>query len=221
MIIHWRRPGEGPRSTAPSPEASCHTRPREARAFFEVDGGAVSGISLRDARGDEFDDVARVMADAYAQYIPPNPTGMLLAYRDDVRDVRSRLGESTLIVAEDRGELVGAVTYYPDASAESAGGWPAGWAALRLLAVHPTARGRGIGRLLTEECIRRARAAGCPAIALHTTELMAVARAMYERMGFARAPERDFRPAPPILVMGYWLDLGATARPRATAGSPP
>src|SRR5262249_49452014 len=136
----------------------------------------MSGIAVRDARTDELDAAAQVMADAYAQYIPPNPTGMLLAYRDDVRDVRRRLGESTLIVAEDAGALVGAVTYYPDAGAESAGGWPRGWAALRLLAVHPAARGRGIGRLLTEECIRRARAAGCPAIALHTTELMAVAR---------------------------------------------
>jgi ribosomal protein S18 acetylase RimI-like enzyme len=178
------------------------------------------GIILRDARAGELDTVAQVMAAAYAQYIPPNPRGVLLAYRDDIRDVRSRLGESTLIVGEEGGVIAGAVTYYPDASKETAGGWPAGWAGLRLLAVHPDARGRGIGRLLTEECIRRARAAGCPSIGLHTTELMAVARAMYERLGFARAPERDFSPIPEIRVMGYRLNLSLPASPTPETGPP-
>lgn len=72
--------------------------------------------------------------------------------------------------------------------------------------VAPGARGRGVGRALTEECIRRARAAGCPAVGLHTTEFMAVARAMYERMGFVRVPALDFRPVPAIHVMAYRLD---------------
>jgi hypothetical protein len=38
--------------------------------------------------------------------------------------------------------------------------------------------------LLTEECIRRARARGARAVGLHTTTFMAVARAMYERSGW-------------------------------------
>ena len=84
----------------------------------------------------------------------------------------------------------------------------------------PIRRGRGIGRLLTEECIRRARAAACPAIGLHTTELMAVARAMYERMGFVRAPERDFHPIPEIRVMGYRLNLSPPASPTPETGPP-
>jgi ribosomal protein S18 acetylase RimI-like enzyme len=76
--------------------------------------------------------------------------------------------------------------------------------------VAPEARGRGIGRLLTEECIRRARAGGRTAVGLHTTEFMAVARSMYERMGFVRVPRYDFRPSPHVLVMAYRLDLVAT-----------
>jgi ribosomal protein S18 acetylase RimI-like enzyme len=58
-----------------------------------------------------------------------------------------------------------------------------------------------------EECIRRSRAAGARAITLHTTDMMAVAMALYERMGFVRAPEIDFRPAPTMLVKGYRLAL--------------
>src|SRR5204862_7553902 len=106
-----------------------------------------------------------------------------------------------------RARIVGAVTYYPDGSGDSHAGWPGRWAVIRLLAVHPDARGRGVGRLLTEECIRRARASGAPAVGLHTTVFMSVARAMYERMGFVRMPELDFWPIPGIHVMAYRLNL--------------
>lgn len=164
-------------------------------------------ISLRDARPDELDAVSDVMVAAYEEYIPPGAPGQWLAYREEIRDVRARLADATLIVAQQDGDLVGAVTYYPDATRYGYVSWPRGWAAFRLLAVHPAARGRGIGRLLTDECIARARHAGRHAIGLHTTRLMTVARAMYERIGFVRAPEFDFQPAPELTVMAYRLDL--------------
>ena len=44
--------------------------------------------------------------------------------------------------------------------------------------------GHGIGRALTEECIRRAERDDAPAIALHTSPIMEVALPMYLRMGF-------------------------------------
>jgi ribosomal protein S18 acetylase RimI-like enzyme len=78
---------------------------------------------------------------------------------------------------------------------------------VRLLAVGPAGRGRGLGRRLMEECIRRSRAAGAPALTLHTTDMMRVAMGLYERMGFARAVELDFAPAPGVVVKGYRLAL--------------
>jgi ribosomal protein S18 acetylase RimI-like enzyme len=130
-------------------------------------------------------------------------------YEAEIRDVRSRLADSTLIVAEDGGRIIGAVTYYADGSKEPNGRWPSSCAVIRLLAVHPDARGRGIGRRLTEECVRRARTAGGPTLGLHTTHLMTIARAMYERMGFVRVPEHDFYPVPQFQVMAYRLTLAA------------
>ena len=62
-----------------------------------------------------------------------------------------------------------------------------------MLVVDPAARGRGLGRLLTEECIRRARRDGAGAIALHTSPIMQVALAMYLRLGFVL-----LRDAPPV-----------------------
>ena len=164
-------------------------------------------LRIRDARADELDTVAAVMVAAYEEYIPPDATGDVLAYREEIRDVRSRQAYATLIIATEGDRILGAVTYFPDAGGDTHAGWPRGWAAIRLLAVHPEARGHGVGRALTEECIRRARANGARAVGLHTTVFMAVARAMYERMGFVRVPRFDFTPMPGILVMAYQLTL--------------
>jgi ribosomal protein S18 acetylase RimI-like enzyme len=80
------------------------------------------------------------------------------------------------------------------------------WWSVRLLAVSPDARGQGIGRLLMEECMRRAREGGGKVLGLHTTDMMAVAQGMYERMGFKRVPELDFQ-LPENLIKAYRLDL--------------
>ena len=55
-----------------------------------------------------------------------------------------------------------------------------------MLVIDPGARGRGLGRLLTEECVRRARRDGAPTVALHTSPIMEVALPMYLRMGFTQ-----------------------------------
>ena len=100
---------------------------------------AVTRIVLRDASDDELDTVAEVLVAAYEQYLPPNPTGGWLAYREEIRDVRSRLGHTALIVAEEDGHILGAVTYYPDGSKDGHAGWPPAWAVIRLLGVRPDA----------------------------------------------------------------------------------
>ena len=55
--------------------------------------------------------------------------------------------------------------------------------------------------------VRAFRGLGAEALSLHTTDLMRVVKAMYERMGFVRAPGLDFEPAPGILIQGFRLRL--------------
>ena len=58
------------------------------------------------------------------------------------------------------------------------------WPIIRMLVVDPAYRGQGIGRALTEECVRRARRYESLVIALHSAPIMKVALPMYQRMGF-------------------------------------
>jgi DNA-binding MarR family transcriptional regulator/GNAT superfamily N-acetyltransferase len=62
-------------------------------------------------------------------------------------------------------------------------------ARLRLLLVEKTARRLGIGRALTEQCIRFAREAGYGSIMLWTQSMLLAARGIYQRAGFRRIAE--------------------------------
>lgn len=162
---------------------------------------------VRDAGVAGLDQVSLPIRDAYQEYQDKFSPEVWERYVRDIMDVRSRFDTSELIVAENSGGLLGAVTFYPDTSLPVQGGWPVGWTGIRLLAVRPDARGMGVGRALMEECLRRSRLTEAAALGLHTTELMSIARGMYERMGFVRVPEYDFQAGPQVVVMGYRLDL--------------
>ena len=166
-------------------------------------------MRVREAREDELDAVATVIAAGFEDHLPAVGPGASRelgeggrAYRADLVDVRSRWGTSTLLVADD-GALAGAVTLvHPGAS-----GWPDGWAAMRLLAVPPARRGTGVGRALAGRCVALARERGWAGIGLHTITAFAVARAMYGRMGFVRRPERDEWPVPEIHAEAWALSF--------------
>ena len=59
-----------------------------------------------------------------------------------------------------------------------------GVAALRALIVDPSARRRGIGRMLVERCVEFARAAGYGRVELWTTSDLVDARRLYDAAGF-------------------------------------
>ena len=58
-----------------------------------------------------------------------------------------------------------------------------------------------------EDGIRDKLVTGVQTCALPISELMGIARGMYERMGFVQVPEYDFQAGPEVLVLGYRLDL--------------
>jgi len=176
----------------------------------------LGGLSIRDFHITELDSISRLISDSFKQYAPSAPSKSWQSYLEEITDVRSRLGDSELIVAELQGRIVGSVTLYLDShlvddnylkSHPTDQGWPEGCASIRLLAVHPEYRRLGIGGGLLEECVRRSLDRSISTVGVHTNEIMEVARQIYERRGFVRVPEFDFHPAPNLLVMAYRLDL--------------
>jgi GNAT superfamily N-acetyltransferase len=77
-------------------------------------------------------------------------------------------------------------------------------AKLRLLLVEKKARGLGIGRALTEQCIRFARDAGYSSITLWTQSILVAARGIYQRGGFRRVAEEKHHSFGVELVGETW-----------------
>ena len=150
---------------------------------------------LRDYRADDAEAIVRVALAAFAEFEQHYSNWPLFTANVAKMPLLAKTGE--VIVAEDGSRVVGAVAYVGPRAPKPAFFDPA-WPVIRMLVVDPCARGKGIGRQLTEECLRRAERDQSPVIALHTTPIMTVALPMYLRMGFARVRE-----APDILGVPY------------------
>jgi GNAT superfamily N-acetyltransferase len=166
-------------------------------------------VEVREARSvGEVEAAGRVTVAANAEFAPADPHGPFqptwAGYLVSMADAAGRAADGVLLVAvEGDGRVVGTVTLYLAAGSEQ---WRPTDAMFRFLAVDPAARGRGIGRALFQACLDRARAVGKRRMALHTTEWMETARAMYERAGFQREPEGDIR-LPGLTILAYAADL--------------
>ncbi len=77
-----------------------------------------------------------------------------------------------------------------------------GYAEVKRMFVAPAGRGRGTGRLLLADIVRRAREAGLSALMLETGIHQPEAIGLYERDGFAlRGPFGDYQPDPLSIFM--------------------
>ena len=153
---------------------------------------------IRDIRPDEYASVGELVVDVYRTIIPG-----LDEYADELRTVAARIDAGVLVwVAEENGALAGTVSYVPGpgpyAEFDDAKG-----AGIRMLAVLPEFQGRGIGEALVRACLEQARAAGRERVYLDTTQWMEAAQRLYERIGFARAPELDWEPATGVRLRKY------------------
>jgi GNAT superfamily N-acetyltransferase len=160
--------------------------PGTAAATARIDAPLV-----RDAVPADNPAIRDVVAAAYRQYADLIAPDFFARYLADLLDLDRHARHGRLLVAEAAAQVRGFAAFYPDASVQGFG-LPAGWAGGRALAVHPAARGSGVARALLAAAERLARDSGAPVFAFHTASFMTGAIALYERLGYRRAPEFDF-----------------------------
>ena len=150
----------------------------------------------------EYPEVGELIVRAYATVGDPLQGGpTYAAYEDELRDVAGRAATCQVLVAIDRSARIhGVVTYVPGPGTPWSETERVGEAGFRALAVDPASRGRGIGRALATACIERARQDGRGGVAILTRPSMTVAHRLYESIGFARVPSRDWE-----FESGEWL----------------
>ena len=132
-------------------------------------------------------------------------------YAATLRDVTSRVAEADVLVALLDGRLVGGVAVATRGGPFAEQAAP-GEAVIRMLVTAPPARGSGAGTALVRACLELARDAGCTLVRLSTQPTMTAAHRIYERLGFARTPDRDWWPVPDVELLTYELPL-APAEP--------
>lgn len=169
------------------PQASCPLQPT---------------VDVRDAQPEEFGQIGDLRVSAY------QADGFLSqasSYADTLR-VLGMDGTGEIIAAVDDGHILGTVTLVT---------WPNGGEVLRspgegevrALAVDATARGRGIGRALLAEVMRRAAAREVRELLLLTQPDMHAAQHLYAEAGFQRLPHRDYEYAPGHRLLAFGLPM--------------
>ena len=171
-----------------------------------------AALSVRVARPQDREAIVRLTREANSEYAGIMAPSAWEALSQAIGASLANDEGVTRLVAELDGEIVGsAALYAPNSAAYGSLASSSAWPEVRLVAVAPSARGRGVARALVDECVRRARAAGASVLGLHTSRSMRAAMRLYERMGFVRDPEHDFQPPGAELVEGYLLRLDDTA----------
>ena len=167
---------------------------------------------IRNAKPEEFEDIGKLMVNVYSQLngFPkeseqPEYYNMLL----NVGKLTQKEDTELIVAVSNANKVVGAVVYFSDMKNYGSGGTATqikNASGFRLLAVDPKERGKGIGKLLSKECINRAKKLNQKHLYIHSTESMKIAWGMYERLGFYRYTNIDFIQGN-LPVFGFRMDL--------------
>lgn len=164
---------------------------------------------IRDAKVDELPFIRMQRVRAYEEHARKIPAGHWEALKKAISSEADLQPGAERIVAEINGEIVGSVILFPAKSDAYEGEVEElDYPEIRMLAVVPAVRGKGVAASLVAECIQRAKEQGYSSIGLHTGQFMESAMRLYERLGFERLPQYDFEPANDgIIVRAYRLNL--------------
>jgi GNAT superfamily N-acetyltransferase len=164
---------------------------------------------IRNAREEELAIIREQRVQAYEEHAKKIPEGHWLSLKQMLSSETDVQPGVEQIVAVLDGKIAGSVSLFP-ARIDAYGGQveELEYPEIRMLAVAPEARCKGVATKLISECIERSKKKGFRSIGLHTGEFMVGARSLYEHLGFERLPQFDFEPeGDGIIVKAYRLSF--------------
>lgn len=125
-------------------------------------------------------------------------TSMHSILREEQKFIELISQSYSFLCETDDGELIGMGFLVPSGNPTDI--YHADESYIRFVTVSVQHAGKGLGQLLTEKCIEKARELNEKVIRLHTSEMMPAARHIYEKLGFEIVRELE-----PIFGKRYWL----------------
>jgi putative acetyltransferase len=147
-------------------------------------------VILRDNQPEDYRALCALLGAVFEEHRTHLDSEAFLAFLGGLVDGPSP-GPGQILVAERAGLVVGTATYRR-AGGDPPGPGPRRCSTVRALAVRPDWRRRGIGRLLLEACIARARADHALALCIDVPEAMAAGISFCRSLGFEEVPELVF-----------------------------
>jgi len=169
-------------------------------------------IKIRIALPNEYEALGKIMVQVYSQlssFPSPQDQPKYYAKLANIGNFTSLPHTKLLIAVNDNNEIKGGVVYFGDMTYYGSGGTATkekNAAGFKLLAVDPSSRGEGIGKLLTNACIDLAKKENQNQLIIHSTKAMQIAWKMYEKLGFKRYKDLDFTQEN-LSVYGFRLKL--------------
>lgn len=170
-----------------------------------------SAYVVRNAHPSEFKEIGKLLIQVYSELDGfPKEKEQPKYYQmlKNVGNFTSQEG-TELLVALENNIILGAVVYFNHMKNYGSGGIATqeqNTAGFRLLAVDMGARGKGIGNLLSKECIQKASDNNLKQMIIHSTLAMKNAWKMYEALGFERSEDLDFLQGE-MKVYGFRLNI--------------
>lgn len=169
-------------------------------------------FTIRSINTNEFNALGDLMIDAYAHlegFPSKEESPKYYEMLANIGEFTKKPATELLVAVSSNNQLLGGVVYFSNMAEYGSGGTAKDVteaSGIRLLAVGDNARGMGVGKGLTLACIQKAMAKGHRQVVLHTTKAMQVAWTMYEKLGFKRFTEIDFKQGE-LDVYGFQLIL--------------
>lgn len=153
-------------------------------------------VVLNKENKEEFEETTNVLMNSYLQY--ETTFGSKEGFEEYIKNIKKSLYNEHIdrvFIAKDEtdGHISGTLQLFLNSTkAYQIEGFDVERPFIRLLAVSPTERNRGIARALLDGTIDYLKRNGYREVYLHTSEIMEAAVRLYERYGFERFTDFDF-----------------------------